>query len=559
MLMQLAANRQHRSLLQKSTLLVLNKSLSPLHRIIRCRRLSGSTATDAARKAAIMAPDQILHDMQTGGVTSEKTVKKKMALHIAYVGTAFRGLQAQPNLADLGSGDTVEDALAAAMAKTGHISPSNAIDLKKVSWSRSSRTDKGVHALAGVVALKMEMKGDHDYEADPEGLACAWAINEHLPETVRVLAAQRVNRSFDAKMYCGERTYHYWLPASAIGMQNDGSDEDARRLQLLRQCLALYEGSHPFHNYTKRRLYRAEYRERGGNRRGTRAEQDVAVTTNARNTAEGAFPQPIPDEGAPSASQSSPAFASAEQLKQHQQKGQTASDGHGDTCRNPVSTEGLMRGPTNHVTKRVQTLGWNAEIKEGDKIEMAHYRYIRECTASEAPSCLVAGHPPAIRVVIRGDSFMLHQIRHMVGAAAAVALDIIPIDVIRGSLTTPSRAALPLAPGAPLLLATNLFNKFPSDTCNSAEEGAPPPPGTVMALSGPCLSLRQGGAAIRDSFHTNVLLPHISALLQNEEWDQWDDTMKGLLWDSEDLSNFLTAAAAWTANRPVSKDKQPSS
>lgn len=94
---------------------------------------------------------------------------------------------------------------AAAMAKTGHISPSNSVDLKKVSWSRSSRTDKGeslslyfvltpscvtkrlvqqarqwlvlllagVHALAGVVALKMELKADHDFAADPEGLACA--------------------------------------------------------------------------------------------------------------------------------------------------------------------------------------------------------------------------------------------------------------------------------------------------------------------------------------------------------------------------------------------------
>lgn len=32
-----------------------------------------------------------------------------------------------------------------------------------------------------------------------------------------------------------------------------------------------------FHNYTKRRLYRAENRERGGNHRGTRAEQDAAA------------------------------------------------------------------------------------------------------------------------------------------------------------------------------------------------------------------------------------------------------------------------------------------
>lgn len=47
-----------------------------------------------------------------------------------------------------------------------------------------------------------------------------------------------------------------------------------------------------FHNYTKRRLYRAEHRERGrnqgGNRRDTRAERDAAAepSTADASTAE---------------------------------------------------------------------------------------------------------------------------------------------------------------------------------------------------------------------------------------------------------------------------------
>jgi len=49
----------------------------------------------------------------------------------------------------LGHGDTVEDALAKALAAAGGIAPSNATDLKKVGWSRSSRTDKG-GSLLGV-------------------------------------------------------------------------------------------------------------------------------------------------------------------------------------------------------------------------------------------------------------------------------------------------------------------------------------------------------------------------------------------------------------------------
>ena len=34
------------------------------------------------------------------------------------------------------------------------------------------------------------------------------------------------------------------------------SGEDTKRLALLQECLALFNGSHAFHNYTKRKLYR---------------------------------------------------------------------------------------------------------------------------------------------------------------------------------------------------------------------------------------------------------------------------------------------------------------
>ena len=99
----------------------------------------------------------------------------------------------------------------------------------------------------------------------------------------RAHCTQRINRSFDAKVWCTQRTYHYWVPAHVLGLQLDGKrlsyvtallfavfqkmphscfaygglpqavtwgtvgcEDDGRRLQLLRQCLALYEGAHPY-------------------------------------------------------------------------------------------------------------------------------------------------------------------------------------------------------------------------------------------------------------------------------------------------------------------------
>ena len=57
-----------------------------------------------------------------------------------------QGLQIQRDHA----GGTVEDVLQEALYAAGCILTSNAGELHKIGWKRSSRTDKGVHALANV-------------------------------------------------------------------------------------------------------------------------------------------------------------------------------------------------------------------------------------------------------------------------------------------------------------------------------------------------------------------------------------------------------------------------
>ena len=82
----------------------------------------------------------------------------------------------------------LEDALVAA----GHMHPSNAGAPHKVAWSRSSRTDAGVHSVATLAGLRLELEpgyADGAAEADPEGTAVAAVINAHLPPTIRVFSA----------------------------------------------------------------------------------------------------------------------------------------------------------------------------------------------------------------------------------------------------------------------------------------------------------------------------------------------------------------------------------
>lgn len=57
-----------------------------------------------------------------------------------------------------------------------------------------------------------------------------------------------------------------------------------------------------------------------------------------------------------------------------------------------------------------------------------------------------------LQVSITGSSFMLHQIRHMIGAAVAVARGNLPLEYVAASLCAPSRAVLPLAPAEVVLM-----------------------------------------------------------------------------------------------------------
>lgn len=47
------------------------------------------------------------------------------------------------------------------------------------------------------------------------------------------------------------------------------------------------------------------------------------------------------------------------------------------------------------------------------------------CVLTPAP-CAPAGGVPCVRLEVCGDSFMLHQIRHMVGAAVAIVRGVLP-------------------------------------------------------------------------------------------------------------------------------------
>ncbi|KAJ7565138.1 hypothetical protein O6H91_02G049700 [Diphasiastrum complanatum] len=182
----------------------------------------------------------------SGELESKETthkVKKKVALWLGYVGSDFKGLQSQKTSGcqQNAIGMAIEDELEKAIYRSGGILESNYGNLHKVSWVRSSRTDKGVHSLSTVISMKMEVPYG-TWTSDPDGTSLVDSVNLFLPSSIRVFSIVPVNKSFDARWSCYSRTYSYLLPAAILGInQSTSINERKERIEKLQTILRLFE------------------------------------------------------------------------------------------------------------------------------------------------------------------------------------------------------------------------------------------------------------------------------------------------------------------------------
>lgn len=123
--------------------------------------------------------------------------KRKVAVMIGYCGTGYHGMQINP------PHKTIEEDLYKAFVEAGAISKDNASDLRKSSFMRAARTDKGVHAAGNVVSLKLIIE-------DPDVVE---KINSHLPDQIRVWGISRTNKAFECRKMCSSRIYEYLIPS----------------------------------------------------------------------------------------------------------------------------------------------------------------------------------------------------------------------------------------------------------------------------------------------------------------------------------------------------------
>ncbi|KNA14783.1 hypothetical protein SOVF_104360 [Spinacia oleracea] len=143
----------------------------------------------------------------TTATSDEETARKpprlklrKVAIFFAYCGVGYQGMQKNPGA------KTIEGDLEEALFFAGAVSEADRGISKRFDWARSARTDKGVSAVGQVVSGR--------FYVDPPGFV--QRLNSNLPPQIRIFGYKRVTPSFNAKKFCDRRRYVYLLPVFAL-------------------------------------------------------------------------------------------------------------------------------------------------------------------------------------------------------------------------------------------------------------------------------------------------------------------------------------------------------
>jgi tRNA pseudouridine(38-40) synthase len=215
-------------------------------------------------------------------------LKRKFAICFSYLGSQYQGLQINPDC------KSVEAEVEKALFLAGSFQELNYGNLHKLQWTRAARTDRGVHAIGQCCAARLTVSAEASGREDLIN-----HVNRLLPLDIRVLGLTKVTKSFNSKLSCSKRRYHYLLPtymladskttsellsgilaqqgpmrdcARAGGFAEAGSTAflnpvslarareelmgfrvSADRLSLLRAALQRFVGTRSYHNYTTKK------------------------------------------------------------------------------------------------------------------------------------------------------------------------------------------------------------------------------------------------------------------------------------------------------------------
>lgn len=407
-------------------------------------KMSSASASDEEEEAehhqnggaAAAAPCLSLSSATAGGA-KRRLKRRKVAIFLGYCGAGYQGMQKNPGAR------TIEGDLEEALFLSGGVPEPDRGIPRRYDWARAARTDKGVSAAGQVVSGR--------FYVDPPGFVDR--LNSNLAPQIRIFGFKRVTASFNAKKFCDRRRYIYLLPVFALD-PNAHPDRESVVASMgsekeLAKCLECSERGRKVPGLMGRPPEKPSNRLQEDP--AADSESKSSATTvgraehgdGAEDSAESIDPSmngPNPtistgEEGAKPATEERKLVDEPEaEIRVSGEEGEAAAEGApqmaGRTSEFRYGEEERKR--FNAILKRYEgTHNFHNFTTRTKAEDPSARRYIVSFDAGEVVT--IAGID-FVRCEVVGQSFMLHQIRKMIGLAVAVMRNCTPESMMETAL-----------------------------------------------------------------------------------------------------------------------------
>lgn len=364
-----------------------------------------------------------------------------------------------------GDEKTIEADLFKAFVAAGAISKANADDPKKSSLIRCARTDKGVHAAGNVISLKLIIEDDDVIQK----------INDALPEQIRVWDIQRTNNAFSCYQLCDSRWYEYLMPSycllpphpetflgrKLVELAKEHNVEDDLNAKMadvkdfwtdveekeIKPILARLDPE--VRAAVLERLHVAEESGQTEEDKEEKEEEKPAAETASEGAAESGAPQATItlESHQPKGRELGPIDFALRDIKAAYVTAKRRYRVTPDRLQRLQDTLDKYTGTRNFHNYTVQKSFFDASAK----------RHIKSFIANPEP--IIINDTEWLSLKVHGQSFMMHQIRKMVGLASLMVRCGTPLERVEESYQN-QKMAIPKAPGLGLLLERPVFHNY---------------------------------------------------------------------------------------------------
>lgn len=366
---------------------------------------------------------------------------------------------------------TIEADLEEALYHAGAVPEQDRGLSKRYDWARSARTDKGVSAVGQVVSGR--------FYIDPPGFVDR--LNSNLSPQMRIFGYKRVTASFSAKKFCDRRRYVYLIPVFALD-PNCHRDRESVKASLgsdneLVKCLECSERGRKVEGVMGKRYFDVKT---------TVIESDISSNTgNAIEVSEVQANGVLGDNASTSDfnKQTSVLVENSEtELNVAKSEGCEMS-GLGNDSETIVSKDSVNgdekcaesfkygkeeKARFNRILKNyVGTHNFHNFTTRMKAEDPAAHRFI---ISFDAATTVVVEGIEFVKCEVVGQSFMLHQIRKMMGLAVAIMRNCAPESLIEKAFQKNVNITVPTAPEVGLYLDECLFTSYNQKWKDTHEE-----------------------------------------------------------------------------------------